>query len=478
MQHEVDGEVKNLSVGYFSYGKMKDRFVVPTPCTVDFQRQYKLSMKPATQVGIDADQNVLTTFPFNVKGMRRSEIMSLAKTTQRCSLSLSHRVTFSSNTSSVVYKFSECSEETSAVTLTTTTAGMFDDVHPQGQRCEHCSDGSDSDTSAGVTSDEETKSLSVVPDSNVESSDGGEDEDSNCAYFEPTQMVDDGSVSPVFSVKAPSSFYTEYPEDNSHVFTAQGLVEVDQLGSPHGDCSEELFSDADHRDNVMAMQTENAQGYASDSTVTKTFPEDISDLDIDETHTEPVSEITIPDNGKTPPAIDYAAQEGRNKRQLDPMNCPFKKHFKTQAGNTNDNKSDYFSTEHCPFKKQFKIQPGAGTIESNCDDSVGDQSLPNINTGDGHNNLDTHTNSDSSWSGKLESQPGAGTIESNCDDSVGDQSLPNIITFNKKYFIVQDIGVREMVAEGKSNVHIRVRTKSEFKHLIQRLIVKVGQNKS
>ena len=84
----------------------------------------------------------------------------------------------------MVYKFSECSEETSAVTSTTTTAGMFDDVHPQGQRCEHCSDGSGSNTSDCGPSDEETKSLSVVPDSNVESSDGGEGEDSNCEDFQ------------------------------------------------------------------------------------------------------------------------------------------------------------------------------------------------------------------------------------------------------------------------------------------------------
>ena len=58
-------------------------------------------------------------------------------------------------------------------------------------------------------------------------------------------MGDDGSVSPVFGVKAPSGFSTKYPEDNSQVFSAQGLVEVDQLGSPYGDCSKELFSDAE-----------------------------------------------------------------------------------------------------------------------------------------------------------------------------------------------------------------------------------------
>ena len=235
---------------------------------------------------------------------------------------------------------------------------MFDDVHPQGQRCEHCSDGSGSDTSDCVSSDEETKSLSVVPDSDLESSDGGEGENSNCADFQPMWMVDDGSVSPVFGIKAPSSFSTEYPQDNSHVFTAQGLVEVDQLGFPHGDCSEELFSYADNCDNVMAMQTEDAQGDASDLTVTKTFPEDTSKLDIDKTQTEAVSERTILVTGKTPPSIDYATQEGSNKRQLmDPMICPFQKRFKSQAGNndTNDHKDDYFSAEHCPFKKDSRV---------------------------------------------------------------------------------------------------------------------------
>ena len=34
-----------------------------------------------------------------------------------------------------------------------------------------------------------------------------------------------------------------------------------------------------------------------------------------------------------------------------------------------------------------------------------------------------------------------------------------------------------MFAEGKSKVHIHVNTKSEFKRLLQRLIVKVGENK-
>ena len=156
-------------------------------------------------------------------------------------------------------------------------------------------------------------------------------------------------------------------------------------------------------------------------------------VDVDKTQTGAVSESTFPDTGETPPSIDYATQEGRNKRQLvDPSTCPFKKRFKSQTGtfnnNTNDHKGDYLSAEHCPFKKRFQSQPGTGTSESNCDDSVGDQFLPSIHIGDRHNNVDTRTNSDSTWSGRLQSQPGTGTSESNCDDSVGDHSLPNIHT--------------------------------------------------
>ena len=97
----------------------------------------------------------------------------------------------------------------------------------------------------------------------------------------------------VFSVKAPSSFSTKYPEDNSQVFTAQSLVEVDQLCSPYGDCSEELFSDADNLDNFMVTQTDDAQADASDSTLTKTFPEDTSDLDVDKTQTGAVSKMVM-----------------------------------------------------------------------------------------------------------------------------------------------------------------------------------------
>ena len=113
--------------------------------------------------------------------------------------------------------------------------------------------------------------------------------------------------------------------------------------------------------------------------------------------------------------------------------------------------------------ERLQSRPGTGTSDSNCDDSVGDHSLPNIHTGDRHKNVDTHTNSDHS--------------DSTWSDSPDNNIADDIITFNKNHFIVQDLGMGEMLAEGKSKVHIHVNTKSEFKWLIQRLIVKVGKNK-
>ena len=114
-------------------------------------------MKPATQVGIDADQNVLTSFPFDMKGMRRSEILNLAKTTQRCFLSLSHRVTSFSNNLSVVYKFTNYYHR--YVWWCTSTWRKVWPLH-RWFRVRH---------QWFCPSDEETKSLSIVPDSIDES---------------------------------------------------------------------------------------------------------------------------------------------------------------------------------------------------------------------------------------------------------------------------------------------------------------------
>ena len=42
---------------------------------------------------------------------------------------------------------------------------------------------------------------------------------------------------------------------------------------------------------------------------------------------------------------------------------------------------------------------------------------------------------------------------------------------------MQDLGVAEMMAEGKSKIYVHMHTTSEYKDLIQRLIVKIGENK-
>ena len=63
------------------------------------------------------------------------------------------------------------------------------------------------------------------------------------------------------------------------------------------------------------------------------------------------------------------------------------------------------------------------------------------------------------------------------DQSSCSEGAEDMITFRKKYFIVQDLGVGEMIAEGKSKVHIHVNSKLEFRSLLQRLIVKIGENK-
>ena len=63
------------------------------------------------------------------------------------------------------------------------------------------------------------------------------------------------------------------------------------------------------------------------------------------------------------------------------------------------------------------------------------------------------------------------------NQSSSSEVVEDIIIFRKKHFIVQDLGVGEMVAEGKSKVHIHVNSKAEFRGLLQRLIVKIGENK-
>ena len=52
-----------------------------------------------------------------------------------------------------------------------------------------------------------------------------------------------------------------------------------------------------------------------------------------------------------------------------------------------------------------------------------------------------------------------------------------IISLFKEHFIVQDLGIAEMMAEGESKIYVHMHTSSEYKDLMQRLIVKIGENK-
>ena len=52
-----------------------------------------------------------------------------------------------------------------------------------------------------------------------------------------------------------------------------------------------------------------------------------------------------------------------------------------------------------------------------------------------------------------------------------------MISLVKRHFIIQDLGVAEMMAEGDSKIHIHVHAKDDIKQLIQRLIVDIGENK-
>ena len=221
-------QVSQVCCGSHSYGDFQEHFVVPAP-GIDFGNQYRFTMKPATQVAVDYLGNVIKDFPFNMKAFTHTELGHLLKSTRRNALSLSCHVTSttSGQGQQVIYKMSQSVKETSAVTSTTTLLPKSD---LSGQETK--SDTSES--SNGNYLEDETKSVSVVPDLVLEDD------------------IDDISVdsrnSPVFGVQAPHSFSTEYPGDESVAFTAQGLVEVNKLGSSQsvGEWSEELISDPDN----------------------------------------------------------------------------------------------------------------------------------------------------------------------------------------------------------------------------------------
>ena len=96
----------------------------------------------------------------------------------------------------------------------------------------------------------------------------------------------------------------------------------------------------------------------------------------------------------------------------------------------------------CPFKKRFRNQEGK-TYQF---DNTGDEGPVHI------------SDQSDTW------------FTSDCDSA-------EIISLFKEHFIVQDLGVAEMMAEGKSKIYVHVHTSSEYKDLMWRLIVKIGENK-
>ena len=116
------------------------------------------------------------------------------------------------------------------------------------------------------------------------------------------------------------------------------------------------------------------------------------------------------------------------------------------------NKRTYSDSQYCPFKKCFK---GLKGNEFTHDQSgVGDDQF---GVGEG---ADIKTNF-------VEKQ----------SQSPEDSYSQEVISLVKRHFIVQDLGVAEMLVEGDSQIHIYVHAKDDLKELVQRLIVHIGENK-
>ena len=110
------------------------------------------------------------------------------------------------------------------------------------------------------------------------------------------------------------------------------------------------------------------------------------------------------------------------------------------------NKRIYSNSQHCSIKKRFK---GITGNEFTCD-QFGDGK-----GADSENNV-------------FEKQ----------SQSPDESDSQEVISLVKKHFIVQDLGVAEMMAEGDSKIYVHVHAKEHCKELVQRLIVHIGENKS
>ena len=288
--------------------------------------------------------------------------------------------------------------------------------------------------------EDDTKSLSVIPDSVSE------------------DAVDyDSQNSPVFGVQMPHSFSTEYPADSSITFASQGLIEVDNLGTTpsQGDCSKEPISNPDNVtiSEYVEESVTNVQGEVTvvskmfpinNSDDTKMFPEDDSAMEVDKTTVisgpdeYDNKEVSNSDDTKTFPEDDRAMEVDKTAV----ISGPHQSEMKDSTEVMVSHKRPLSDPQTCPFKKRFRNQEGK-TYQF---DNTGDEGPVHISD-----------QSDTSFSSECESA--------------------EIISLFKEHFIVQDLGVTEMMAEGESKIYVHVHTSSEYKDLLQRLIVKIGENK-
>ena len=149
---------------------------------------------------------------------------------------------------------------------------------------------------------------------------------------------------------------------------------------------------------------------------TQTFPEDNSVMDLDKTLV-----------------------------RSDEHDANIKKDSANVNLNKTSNKRTYSDSQHYPFKKCFKGLKG--------NEFTHDQS----GVGEG---ADSETN----FAEKQSQSP-------------GDSYEQEVISLVKRHFIVQDLGVAKILAEGDSQICVYVHAKDDLKELVQRLIVHIGENK-
>ena len=154
----------------------------------------------------------------------------------------------------------------------------------------------------------------------------------------------------------------------------------------------------------------------SNNESTQTFPEDNSLMDLDKTLVR---------------SDDHDATSKKDSANVDLSKT--------------SNKRTYSDFQHCPFKKHFKGVKGNELTRDQSGVSEGADSKTNF----------------------VEKQ----------SQSPDDSYSQEVISLVKRHFIVQDLGVAEMMVEGDSQIHVHVHAKDDLKELVQRLIVHIGENK-